>query len=260
MLPLHHGALAPILGGALSVRPYCEHVFAMPRAKVQEQAAARRLRSEGLPYKRIAAMLRVGVASVYSWTRDIELTEEQKELNLRGPDGPLSRERVRRRAAAWSATCRRRRERWQDEGRRAARLGDPLHQAGCMLYWAEGARERNRIQFANSDPHMVVLFRRFLTDALAIEVDAITLAVNVYTNNGLSIEEIELHWLDVLELPTSCVRAHTVNVRPASSSGRGAGRLPYGVCTLRVNSTRMVQHIFGAIQEYAGFDEPAWLE
>jgi hypothetical protein len=232
----------------------------MPGAKVQEQAAARRLRSEGLPYKKIAAMLRVGVASVYSWTKDIELTAEQKELNLRGPDGPLSPERVRRRAAAWSATCRSRRKRWQEEGRQAARLGDPLHHAGCMLYWAEGARERNRIQFANSDPHMVVLFRRFLTDSLEIGLDAITLAVNVYTNNGLSIEEIERHWLDVLGLPSSCVRTHTVNVRPASSSGRGAGRLRYGVCTLRVNSTRMVQHIFGAIQEYSGFDEPAWLE
>jgi hypothetical protein len=33
-----------------------------------------------------------------------------------------------------------------------------------------------------------------------------------------------------------------------------------GVCTIRVNSTRVVQHIFGAIQEYGGLDEPAWLD
>jgi hypothetical protein len=36
--------------------------------------------------------------------------------------------------------------------------------------------------------------------------------------------------------------------------------MPYGVCSLRVNSTWMVQHIYGAIQEYGGFDEPAWLD
>ena len=37
-------------------------------------------------------------------------------------------------------------------------------------------------------------------------------------------------------------------------------KLPYGVCTLKVHSTQAVQHIYGAIQEYAGFDQPAWLD
>jgi len=36
--------------------------------------------------------------------------------------------------------------------------------------------------------------------------------------------------------------------------------LPYRVCALTVaRSTPIVQHIFGAIQEYGGFEEPAWL-
>lgn len=48
---------------------------------------------------------------------------------------------------------------------------------------------------------------------------------------------------------------------PTSSSGRKRNKLPYGVCTLQVRrSTRLVQHIYGAIQEYAAFDEPAWLD
>jgi hypothetical protein len=34
----------------------------------------------------------------------------------------------------------------------------------------------------------------------------------------------------------------------------------YGVCALELHSTRVVQHIYGAIQEYAGFDKPAWLD
>jgi hypothetical protein len=38
-------------------------------------------------------------------------------------------------------------------------------------------------------------------------------------------------------------------------------KLPYGVCSIRVRrSTRILQHIYGAIQEYAGFDEPRWLD
>ena len=51
-----------------------------------------------------------------------------------------------------------------------------------------------------------------------------------------------------------------LNHMPTSSSGRARNKLPYGVVTLNVHSTWMVQHIYGAIQEYAGFDEPAWLD
>jgi hypothetical protein len=128
-----------------------------------------------------------------------------------------------------------------------------------MLYWAEGGKNRNCVRFANSDPQMVLLFRGFLTDALGIDRDQICLSINAYTNNGLSIEEIERFWLDLLDLRRSSVRKHTLNHMPTSSSGRARNRLRYGVCFLTVNSTWAVQHIYGAIQEYAGFEEPRWL-
>lgn len=129
-----------------------------------------------------------------------------------------------------------------------------------MLYWAEGAKSRNTIGFTNSDPQMLLLFRRFLTEAMAIERDEILLAINVYTNNGLTLEEIERYWLNLLGLPATSARKHMTNHMPTSSSGRARHKLPYGVCTLRVHSTWMLHHIYGAIQEYAGFDEPAWLD
>ena len=129
-----------------------------------------------------------------------------------------------------------------------------------MLYWAEGAKARNTIQFTNSDPHMLVLFRRFLTEALAVSRDDIRFSINVYTNNGLSLEEIERYWIELLDLPAENARKHVTNHMPTSSSGKAINKLPYGVCTLRVHNTWMVQHIYGAIQEYAGFDQPAWLD
>jgi hypothetical protein len=218
------------------------------------------MRQEGVPIKRIAAALGVSVGSVHLWTKDIRLTAEQLRRNRRGPGGPQNAEAQRRRSAAWSKRCRVARSTFQLDGRRQAREGDPLHLAGCMLYWAEGAKSRNTINFSNSDPRMVELFARFLRDALAMEDDDIVLTINVYTGNGLTIEEVERYWLDLLELPKECTRKHTVNHMPTSSSGRAKNKLPYGVCTLRVGSTWGVQHIFGAIQEYAGFDEPRWLD
>lgn len=53
---------------------------------------------------------------------------------------------------------------------------------------------------------------------------------------------------------------------PASeklSTNRGAISrrhiLENGVGSLRVYKTKVVQHVYGAIQEYAGFDNPEWL-
>jgi hypothetical protein len=207
------------------------------------RAKARELRSAGEPYRRIAAELGVSVGSAYRWTRDIALSAEQRERNLRGPGGPLNPDRVRRQVAGWVAHCRALRKVCQEDGRAAAREGDLLHQAGCMLYWAEGSKGRSDIHFANSDPRMILLFRRFLTDCLEIPREKVLFSLNVYTNNGLSITEIERHWLELLDLPASSVRKHTLDHRPTSSSGRAKHRLPYGVCTLRVHNTWMLQHI-----------------
>lgn len=128
-----------------------------------------------------------------------------------------------------------------------------------MLYWAEGTKSQNALVFVNSDPSMVLFFRRFVTESLRVPVPRIRMRLNVYTGNGLSVDQVERYWLRLLDLPPSCTRKHTVNHLPTSSSGLAKSKLPHGVCSLVVHSTEVVQHVFGAIQEYAAFDEPAWL-
>jgi hypothetical protein len=93
----------------------------------------------------------------------------------------------------------------------------------------EGAKSRNQLKFTNSDLKMLRVFREFLIDCMHVDTARVTLRLNVYTNNGLSIEEIEQHWLAGSELPASCVRKHALNHTPTSSSGRAKKRLRYGV-------------------------------
>jgi hypothetical protein len=214
-----------------------------------------------MPLKRIAARVGVAVSTVHLWTRDIELSAEQRRRNLCGPRGPRSPEAIAKFVRTWSEKNRMRRRAWQQEGRERARNGDRLHQAGCMLYWAEGSKNRNQVVLANSDRAMVVYFCRFLRECFGLGSDDFSVRLNVYTTNGLTLREIEDHWLWALEFPRSCLRKHSLNHNPTSSSGRKRNKLPYGVCTVRVlRSTRIVQHIYGAIQEYVGFDEPSWLD
>jgi Homeodomain-like domain-containing protein len=230
--------------------------------KPDERAQARRLRREhGTPIKRIAAILHVSPSSVHKWTADIRLSPEQRRRNYYDASGPLNPDDVARRARAWAEKSRERRRQAQEEGRLRAREGDPLHMAGCMLYWAEGTKGRNTARLVNSDVHLVQLFGRFIRDCFGLDREDFRLGLKFYTGNGLSVREIEHHWLEALDLPRSALRRHIIDVLPTSSSGQRTNRIPHGVATLAVRrSTYIVQHIYGAIQEYAAFDEPAWLD
>jgi hypothetical protein len=205
-----------------------------------------------MPMKRIAARVGVSLSTVSLWVRDIELKPDHRERNRR--------QEYAQRASTWSDLNRAKRRAYQAEGRARARRGDPLHEAGCMLYWAEGAKARNVVCFANSDIAMVRFFIEFLRASFDVPDESFTVRLNVYTGNGLSLEAIEDRWLSELRLPRSCLRGHIINHFPTSSSGQKRNRLPYGVCTLKLYNSRIAQHIYGAIQEYAGFDEPRWLD
>jgi AcrR family transcriptional regulator len=224
--------------------------------KPAQRLEARRLRGEeGASIKDIAARLGVSVSSVSVWVRDVELTAAQiAVLSERNP--AINRQRAG--TAKWSATCRDRRRAWQEEGRARARSGDPLHAAGCMLFWAEGSKRRNVAALTNADPDLLRVFRRFLAECYGVPDERLAFSVNCFLGNGVSLPEIEAYWLEALDLPASCLRASIVN-RPSSASRRRGRTLVYGTARLSVASTAVVQSIYGAIQEYAGLDRPEWL-
>ena len=66
--------------------------------------------------------------------------------------------------------------------------------------------------------------------------------------------------MDTLELPRSCLRKSQVNVYSKHSQKKRRNKLPYGTCRVVVHRSRVVQAIYGSIQEYGGFDRPEWLD
>ena len=219
---------------------------------------ARQLRrDEALSMKAIAFRLGVSLSSVSRWTRDIELTAEQQEqLRLANPrfNAQLRGQGGRRRSARAA------REAAQVDGRERARNHDVLHAKGCMLYWAEGSKSRNVVVLTNSDPDLHRLFLGFLRSCYEVPDGKVALSVNCHLGNGLSVADIESWWLARLNLPPSCLRKATVN-RPSGASALRRGHvLPFGTARIAVCDTRIVQSIYGAIQEYAGIDRPEWLD
>jgi hypothetical protein len=107
--------------------------------------------------RELAELIGVSQSAASVWVRDIRLTPAQRrELDERGERGRAiarARKATRARDLRWS---------YQEEGRRLARERGSRYAAGCMLYWAEGAKDRNRLKVTNSDPELLGFFASFL--------------------------------------------------------------------------------------------------
>jgi hypothetical protein len=217
--------------------------------EVRERAC--RLRGEGRSIKAIARELHIAQSTASVWVRNVPLSPEQRERLARLTD---------RQRAGLRTQVQRSREARRDAqalGRMIARVDEPLHWAGCMLYWAEGSKSRNSLQFVNSDEAMMRFFLRFLREIFEVPDERIRLSVNVHLGNGLTLEQIEAWWLARLDLPRSSLRKATVN--HASKASKGVRKpLVYGTARVTVHSTRLVQSIYGSIQQYAGIERPEW--
>jgi Helix-turn-helix len=220
--------------------------------KTREREQARRLRQEqGLSIKQIEKLLGVARSSVSLWVRDIELSEMQREA--------LADKAQRKRGASRVAHFRAKRLRYQRGGRAAARHGDFFHAAGCMLYWAEGSKGRNTAALTNSDPEVLRFFMAFLREYFSVPDHKVRVRCHLFPDHAERQRDVEQFRLDLLELPSECLTRSAVNVYSKYSQRKRINRLPYGTCRVAVHDTAILQHIYGAIQEYAGFERPEWI-
>ncbi len=220
------------------------------KREVREEA--RQMRLDGMSVRDIAAALNVSRSSISIWVRDIELTQEQKD-RLKANQSKWAAQNSGAQANRKRGLARR--TAFQQAGREKAKEMRPLHLAGCMLYWAEGGKIRNRLYFANSDAYMHLLFMRFLREEMQVKDADITINIHCHTSDPEAIRHLEDYWVNLLGLSRSNLRK--TYTKKGSEIKRSI--LEHGVCGVGVHRSEIVQHIFGAIQEYAGFDNPAWL-
>jgi hypothetical protein len=129
-----------------------------------------------------------------------------------------------------------------------------------MPYWAEGAKTRNQLRFSNSDPEMARFFIGFLRTYFELAPEDIRITCHLFADHQRRQLEIERFWLETLELPPASLSKSVVNIYSRHSQRKRLNMLPYGTCRIVVSRTRVLQHIYGAIQEYAGFRRDAWLD
>ena len=223
--------------------------------KIAEKKEARRLRKEcGYSVCKIAAEVGVSKGTVSVWVRDIELSEGQKNALLQ--QNPACSCQMAGSAKIRELALEKRME-YQREGKEEAKNNSQLHLEGCMLYWAEGAKDKKSLRFAKSDPNMHRVFMRFLRECLGVPTEDITCRIQCYTDCHTA-DEIEQYWLKVLDLPISALRKTVVNHVSRSPGMRRRGLLEFRTCHVIIHSVRLAQRVLGAIQEYGGFIQDKW--
>ena len=202
-------------------------------------------------------MVGVSRSSVSLWIRDVPLKPAQIEA-LRRRDPRFNA--AANGSAANRALARERRAAYQASGRRRARSADLLYAMGCMLFWAEGSRDRSVVAFTNSDPEMARFFMRFLRRSFDLPDEKVHLSCNLFSDHLPGQHAIEQFWLDTLQLPRTCLRKTIVNRYSKYSQKKRQNKLPYGTCRITVCDTQLVQGLYGSIQELAGFTRESWLD
>lgn len=227
------------------------------KGRYSDQLKARALRKRGYLLSEICEKLDVSKSSVSVWVRDVELSVSGEKRISKKKLETKNFERLNSGREEWSSHCRSLREQWREEGRLAALKNDPLHIMGCMLYWAEGAKDRCNLVLANSDVAMVKKFVRFLKETFNVSGEDFSIRISVYLNY-LSMDEVVQYWRVGADLKEATTQRHNIDpynknkVRIEERKNR-INKLPYGVCAVRLKkSTRALQHIYGALEVYAG--------
>ena len=122
-----------------------------------------------------------------------------------------------------------------------------LKLAAVMLYWAEGYKVgKNTIDFANSDPQMALIFRRFLSRICGIDENRIR--GHIYCYEGQDIHEITRYWSGLLKIPErQFVKPY---IKKASTPGPRGPRMVHGLVHLVYCDTRLLRQILVWIDEY----------
>jgi DNA-binding transcriptional MerR regulator len=214
------------------------------------------LRSQGMSLRDIEKIVKAARSSISRWSKNVKLTDEQKKA-LKNRNPAFNAEA--RRPELQVEKYRKLREGYQESGRVLAKQMNVLHASGCMLYWAEGAKNKNSVKLSNTDVNLLKFFLKFLRKCYGVSDKDVKIRINCYTDKGKTVKEIEEFWIAQLCLPKTCLGKTLENYDTRGKGATKRNKRIWGICEIAVCKTEIVQSIFGAIQEYSGFDNPEWL-
>jgi hypothetical protein len=172
------------------------------------------LRSQGLSLPEISAAMDIPKTTVFRYIKGVRILPEfQKEWS--GKRGGMLKKKLLQEKLAF------------EEGRKL--VGTPSEKEKLLflsaLYWAEGSKDD--FGLSNTDPELIRVFVSGLRELLHVTDDRLRISVRIYED--LDRERCLNFWSDVVKVP----KENFVNINVLS--GKKKGKLPYGMCRVRVS-------------------------
>lgn len=122
-----------------------------------------------------------------------------------------------------------------------------LKYAAVLLYWAEGYKVGHTgLDFANSDPDMALIFRKFLAEVCRIDENR--LRASLYCYEGQNIQAITNFWSKFLNIPKKQFTKPYIK-RAEKTSSRGP-RMVNGLVHIRYCDKKLLRQVLKWIEEY----------
>ena len=182
------------------------------------------LRWRGLSYGEIMDLIPVKKSTLATWCREVDLTQDQIEAIRvrRAPLPGIPRDTNWKRREEIALIKQIAREQVPEL------LGDTFWIAGLIMYWAEGAKTRNFVSMANTDPRVLRLFVRWICTYVDPTAQ---FSLHLHLHEGNDEAAARRYWRGETELEHA--NFHKTFIKP-KGTGHRKNHLQHGICTVKV--------------------------
>lgn len=141
-----------------------------------------KLRKEGMTYSEILKQIPAAKSTLSLWLRSVGLSKQQKQRLTEKKWEAIRRGGARKREIRLEMIEKMNKEAEKETGRL---INNSLWLAGVLLYWAEGAKQKDhnvsqKVCFSNSDPAMIKLFLKWLENIIKIPREDIRFIIFIH--------------------------------------------------------------------------------
>jgi len=212
------------------------------KLRLEDKRKAIELRIQGKSFSEIRSVIpNLSKSTLSGWLKNVKLTKGQEKRLRKHLKEVTYNARAK---TAWTKK-QERQERIKKALQEAKKelpsfLNNPLFLIGLSLYWAEGSKTEEHIQFSNSDPRLIKIMMRWFREICKVSEEKIR--IHIYIHKIYRNESCEEFWAKTTGIAVSRFGKTTYKPTPHKVKKN----LDYkGVCRIDINNVNLFRRIMG---------------
>lgn len=208
--------------------------------KSEERKKAIKLRKKGHTYSEILREIPVAKSTLSLWLGQVGLSKKQKQNITKKKLDAAKRGAMAMKQLRIERVAKIRKETKKDIESISKR---DLWLMGIMLYWAEGAKEKEGIRhgigidFGNSDPKMINLFLIWLNKIADVSYDDIYFTIYIHENSKNRLSFVRKYWAEHTKLPINKFQSVYFKKHNIKTVRKNIGDNYFGLLRVRVSKS-----------------------